>query len=130
MLEGVEMASASAQRLLAAREGILFYTTELILEKWEDAFDVWLDLEAPDDMARGYKMSFKDPYQEYMNPVLKNLIVTCSAHSVIAIRSFMKVSGKPRLDEVIEFAKEFIRQQLSEFESMCIETGIEVGDEL
>jgi hypothetical protein len=123
------MATAAAKRLLVAREGIIFYCTEVITEKWEDAFEVWLLIEAYDDMARAYKTSFKIPYHDYMNTELKHLIVTCSAHTVVAIRSFIKSFGTPRLDEVLQFTKEFVSQQLSEFETMCIEAGIDVGDE-
>ena len=121
---------SSTQRLILARDGITFYCSEIIMEKWKDQFDVWLSIEAHDDIADGYKRCFKKPYQEYMTPVLKNLILTCSMHTVIAIRSYIKSVGTPRLDEILQFTNEFIRQQLSEFESMCIESGIDVGDDL
>lgn len=122
--------SSSTQRLIPVRDGIIFYCSEIIIEKWKDDFDIWLSIEAQNDIAHGYKICFKKPYQEYMTPVLKNVISTCSMHMIIAIRSFMKSSGNSRLDEIIEFTKEFIRQQMSEFETMCIEFGIDMGDEL
>ena len=121
---------SSTQRLILARDGITFYCNEIILEKWKEDFDVWLLLEAPSDIAIGYKKSFRKPYSDYMSPSLKRIIHTCSAHTVIAIRSYIKSVGRSRLDEILHFTTEFIRQQLSEFESICVEAGIEMDDDL
>ena len=118
------------QRIHLAKEGLLFYCKETITERWAiNDFEIWLLLESNDDLNRVYKATFRHHFQ-MMNDPLRHILAVCAANTAVALRSFVKLSGTPELQEVLSFVTVFLTEQMSDFDSLCADCGLNINENI
>lgn len=115
------------QRIQLAKEGVLHFCRETIAEQWNNDFEVWLLLESNDDLHRVYKTTFRHHFP-MINTTFKNILAVCAANTAVAMRSFVKLSGTPDMEEVLAFTETFLNEQFSDFDSLCADCDLDLNE--
>lgn len=91
----------------------------LVVYNWERMFDMWLMCEM--DIEFTYQSVFKNEFEQYITSEVESRILFAGTNLKFAIKALMSYNKKATLNTVLKFMKNFILEQMSDFDNWCME---------
>ncbi len=108
-----------AERLNRVKHKLIKECKQLIVENWEQMFNMWLSCEM--DIEITYQTIFKNEFERYITSEIENILFIAGHNVKFAISAFMSYNKKATLNTVLKFMEIFILEQLDDFDNWCDE---------
>jgi hypothetical protein len=113
------MDDATYERKFALfRQSLISYCKEVVSEKYNEMFDMWLQLDAGMDIGHEYIDKFKEHFGDDIRNEIKTQLFFAGKNISYAISSFIYIKDDHyNLHELLDFVESFVSGQLEGFDN-------------
>ena len=118
------------QRLALVKHAIVDDCRKLIRNNWEKKFNMWLIMEADIEFGYSYQNKFKEQFAKYMNSDVEDMLWLLGKNLLCSINAFMRYKDEVGVDDVLDFAELFIKEQIEDFTIWSDDISMAMFEEL
>jgi hypothetical protein len=118
------------QQFDVVEQTLTSYCKNSVQRKWGPYFKSWLENEAGYDFCWAYQSTFGNQFRKYITPTINDTLWLVGKNVQLAIRAFLAYKVDASLEEVLDFTKKFITEQLRDFDNWCGELFVTMEYEL